>query len=87
MDKETRFIGNAPSELAYWMQNDPNVCKKIGALLTDIQRHPFTGLGKPELLRHRQGWWSRRINNVDRLVYRIEKDVIYVAHCRGHYDN
>jgi len=70
------------------MQHDPKVTKKIGALLKDIQRHPYLGLGKPELLKHdRQGWWSRRITAEHRLVYRIEEDVIYVAQCRSHYED
>ena len=62
--------------------------KKIGVLLVDIQRNPFEGKGKPEGLKYnRQGWWSRRITDEHRLVYRIEDNVLYIAQCRGHYND
>ena len=82
------FMKRAGPDLTAWLQQDPDVCKKIGDLLEDIQRHPYSGLGKPELLKHDyQGWWSRRITGEHRLVYRVEDGTIYVLQCRGHYDN
>jgi len=70
------------------MQHDPKICKKIGDLLVDIQRNHHQGKGKPEALKHNlQGWWSRRITDEHRLVYRIENGVIYVQQCRHHYQD
>jgi len=59
---------------------------KIRTLIEDIQRHPYTGLGKPEpLKRNLRGFWSRRITREHRLVYRIEAGVVQIAQCRFHY--
>ena len=59
---------------------------KINTLIDDIQRRPFTGLGKPEpLKRNLRGFWSRRITREHRLVYRIEAGVLQIAQCRFHY--
>jgi toxin YoeB len=70
----------------YWAETDVRVRDKINTLIDDIQRHPFTGLGKPEpLKRNLRGFWSRRINREHRLVYRVEAGVIQVAQCRFHY--
>jgi len=70
----------------YWSRTDVRVRDKINALTDDIQRHPFTGLGKPEpLKRNLRGFWSRRITREHRLVYRIEQGVLQIAQCRFHY--
>ena len=70
----------------YWSRTDVRVRGKINTLIEDIQRHPFTGLGKPEpLKRNFSGFWSRRISREHRLVYRIEPDVLQIAQCRFHY--
>jgi toxin YoeB len=70
----------------YWSRNDVRVRENINTLIEDIQRHPFTGLGKPEpLKRNLKGFWSRRITREHRLVYRIESGVLYIAQCRFHY--
>jgi toxin YoeB len=59
---------------------------KINSLIDDIQRHPFTGLGKPEpLKRNLRGYWSRRITREHRLVYRVQAGVLQIAQCRFHY--
>ena len=74
----------------YWRRNDPDTLKKINALIEDIQRNPFRGLGKPEALKFAlSGWWSRRITQEHRLVYRVsgkpgEKN-LEIAQCRYHY--
>ena len=70
-----------------WQQNDKPTAAKINRLLKEISRTPFSGLGKPEPLRHsKAGRWSRRINELDRLVYEVKDDEIFIASCKGHYD-
>lgn len=70
----------------YWAKADVRVRDKINTLVDDIQRHPFTGLGKPEpLKRNLRGFWSRRISREHRLVYRVEAGVLQIAQCRFHY--
>jgi toxin YoeB len=70
----------------YWSDADVRVRDKINTLIDDIQRHPFTGLGKPEpLKRNLRGYWSRRITREHRLVYRVEAGVLQIAQCRFHY--
>ncbi|HEV8519081.1 MAG TPA: Txe/YoeB family addiction module toxin, partial [Burkholderiales bacterium] len=70
----------------YWSRNDARVRDKINTLIGDIQRHPFTGLGKPEpLKRNLWGFWSRRITREHRLVYRIGAGLLQIAQCRFHY--
>ena len=70
----------------YWQGQDKKTLKRINALIKDIQRNLFEGIGKPEPLKENlSGWWSRRIDDTNRIVY-FEKDgVIYIVSCRGHY--
>jgi len=70
----------------HWQTQNVKTLKKINKLLGEIDRHPFEGTGHPEPLRHSK-YWSRRINDTDRLVYRIEKGCIEIAQCRAHYDD
>ena len=71
----------------FWQQNDKQVLRKINALVRDIQRDPFAGLGKPESLKHNlAGFWSRRITDEHRIVYKIDGDDILIAQCRYHYE-
>ena len=65
---------------------DRKWCKKLIDLLNDINRNPFTGIGKPEPLRGRPGQWSRRIDKHHRLVYKIENGAIIILECGGHYE-
>ena len=77
---------DARQDYLYWVKVDLRVRDKINTLIDDIQRHPFTGLGKPEpLKRNLRGFWSRRINREHRLVYRVEAGVLQIAQCRFHY--
>ena len=70
----------------YWARTDARVRDKINSLIEDIQRHPFSGLGKPEpLKRNLKGFWSRRINREHRLVYRVDAGALQIAQCRFHY--
>jgi len=82
-----QFSTQAWEDYLYWQQNDKKLLKKINALITDIKRgDPYEGLGKPEPLKHAfSGFWSRRINDEHRLVYRVSDDVIQIAQARYHY--
>ena len=80
------WLTAAWEDYLYWQQNDKKTVAKINHLLKEIQRIPFTGIGNPEGLRHSlSGWWSRRINLEDRLVYKVEEDCIVILQCRKHY--
>jgi len=86
------FTVNGWEDFEYWIDNDPDISEKIRALLKDISRNPFQGLGKPEPLKFDlKGYWSRRISGEHRLVYKIEgskgKDQkCIILQCRFHYD-
>lgn len=70
----------------YWQETDRKILKKINALIKECLRTPYEGTGQPEALKHElSGWWSRRITQEHRLVYRVEGDVLMVAQCRSHY--
>lgn len=82
-----QFSSHAWEDYAYWQQTDKKIVKKINELLKDISRSPYEGIGKPEPLKHAlSGFWSRRITDEHRLVYRIEGDVIQIAQVRYHYE-
>ena len=70
----------------YWHENNKNLFKRANTLIKDIKRHPFEGIGDPEPLRHNwTGYWSRRLNQEHRLVYKVKDDELYIAQCRYHY--
>lgn len=72
----------------YWQTQDKRTLKRINVLIRDIKRTPFEGRGKPEPLRgNLSGYWSRRIDEVNRIVYFEREDIIYVISCRGHYED
>lgn len=80
------FLPEGWEDYLYWQTQDKKTLRRINALIKDIQRNPFEGLGKPEPLKgNYQGWWSRRIDEVNRIVYKIEAGQIVVAQCRTHY--
>ncbi len=71
-----------------WQKLDKKMLQRINAILKDIDRLPFSGIGKPEPLRHAlQGYWSRRIDAANRIVYKIENDQMIIAQCGAHYDD
>ncbi len=70
-----------------WQTQDKKTLKRINALLMDITRNPFEGIGKPEPLKYRNGYWSRRIDETNRVVYKIENDTVAIASVRGHYED
>ena len=74
-------------DYVYWQAKDKRILKRINALIKDILRNPFGGIGKPEPLKHEwSGFWSRRINDEHRLVYTIQDGQLIIAQCRYHYD-
>lgn len=80
------FMQNAWDDYLYWQMQDKKTLKKINQLLQDISRNGYKGIGKPEALKDDlSGWWSRRIDDANRLVYRIEGERIIIASCRSHY--
>lgn len=74
-------------DYCYWQGQDKKTLRKINALIRDIQRNRYEGIGKPEPLKgNLSGWWSRRIDDSNRIVYKDNGDAIIIAACRGHYD-
>ena len=81
------FSTHAWEDYVYWQQTDKKVLRKVNELLKEISRNPFAGIGKPEPLRHTlAGYWSRRITDEHRLVYKVEGDTIKIAQLRYHYE-
>ncbi len=79
------FSENAWDDYLYWQKTDKQT-QRINQLISDIQRSPFAGVGKPELLKHAlSGYWSRRINSEHRIVYRTDNDSVFIAQLRYHY--
>lgn len=80
------FSEKAWEDYLYWQKTDKKLLKRINTLIKDIQREPFEGIGKPEPLKHAlSGYWSRRINDEHRIVYRIYQDSLLIAQLRYHY--
>lgn len=76
----------ARGDYLYWQMQDRRTLKRINDLLKNVQRNAYEGIGKPEPLRENlSGCWSRRIDETNRLVYRIEDGSLYILACRGHY--
>lgn len=81
------FSSKAWDEYLYWQKTDKAILKRINALIKEVQRDPFAGIGKPEPLKHGlSGYWSRRINDEHRLVYKVVDDQILIAQLRYHYE-
>lgn len=75
------------NDYLYWQTQDKKTLKRINMLLNDAMRNPFEGIGKPEPLKHRAGYWSRRIDEKNRVIYKVEGDSLIIAAVRGHYDD
>ena len=72
----------------YWQTQDKKTLKRINALVKDIKRSSYEGIGKPEPLKgNLSGWWSRRIDEENRIVYKEDSGTIIIAACRGHYED
>lgn len=87
------FTENSWNDFSYWIDNEPKTAQRIKELLRSIQQTPFDGIGKPEPLKHQlKGFWSRRISDEHRLVYKVHgtkgiDQCCSVIQCRFHYDD
>jgi toxin YoeB len=80
------FDPEAFKDFQAWAAEDKKIFSKIGDLIKDITRTPFQGLGKPEPLKHDlKGFWSRRITDEHRLIYKVEADELFILACKYHY--
>ena len=76
------------NDYMYWQTQDKKALKRINAIIKDIQRNTFEGIGKPEPLKgNLSGYWSRRIDETNRITYYEQDGIIYIVSCRGHYDD
>ncbi|MDX9905944.1 MAG: Txe/YoeB family addiction module toxin [Bacteroidales bacterium] len=81
------FVDESWEDYLYWQKTDRKILERINNMVKDISRNPYSGLGKPEPLKYKyQGFWSRRITEEHRLIYRVVEDEIHIAKCRFHYD-
>lgn len=82
------FVPEAWQQYLYWQTQDKKTLKRINLLIKDILRSPFDGIGKPEALKENlAGYWSRRIDETNRLVYAVDDAQITIVGCRFHYDD
>ncbi|MGO9313820.1 MAG: Txe/YoeB family addiction module toxin [Syntrophobacteraceae bacterium] len=80
------FSEHAWEDYLYWQRTDPKILDRVNKLIKEIQRTPFKGIGKPEQLKHGlSGYWSRRINDEHRIVYKVKSDSLLIAQLRHHY--
>lgn len=81
------WLPNGWNDYLYWQENDRKTLQRVNELIRDALRNPSSGMGKPELLRHNlKGWWSRRITQEHRLIYRVEGESLLIMQCRFHYE-
>ncbi len=86
MPKKLAWTDEAWKDYIYWQTGDRKTLKKINALIDDTKRHPFHGIGKPEPLKENlSGFWSRRIDDTNRLVYAVKEEYLVIISCRYHY--
>lgn len=80
------FSDYAWEDYLYWQKTDKKILRRINRLINEITRSPYEGIGKPEPLKHAlSGYWSRRINDEHRIVYKITDDAVQIAQLRYHY--
>jgi toxin YoeB len=85
-DRQAILLQDFRRDLTYWIESDPRLALRVMRLIEEVLRSPFSGLGKPEPLRHEsQGQWSRRITEEHRMVYRIRSTGVFFMYARGHY--
>jgi toxin YoeB len=86
MSRKLAWTDEAWKDYIYWQTHDKKTLKRINRLINDTMRQPFEGIGKPEPLRENlSGFWSRRIDDTNRLVYAVDDDFITIISCRYHY--
>jgi toxin YoeB len=84
--KNLTFTDESWNDYVYWQTQDKKTFRRINDLIKDAQRDPFAGIGKPEALKHAlSGFWSRRIDETDRLVYQVRDEELVIISCRYHY--
>ncbi|MBU0656876.1 MAG: Txe/YoeB family addiction module toxin [Gammaproteobacteria bacterium] len=87
MSRKLAWTDAAWADYLYWQGQDRKTLKRINKLIEESKRTPFEGIGKPEPLRHNlTGFWSRRIDDSNRLVYAVEDEYLTVLSCRYHYE-
>ncbi|MEA2012890.1 MAG: Txe/YoeB family addiction module toxin [Verrucomicrobiota bacterium] len=80
------FSEHAWDDYLYWQRTDKKILKRINSIIKDINRNKYEGIGKPEPLKHSlSGYWSRRIDSMNRIVYKIEQGSVFIAQLRYHY--
>lgn len=80
------FADDAWEDYLYWQKQDKRMVDRINKLICETKREPFSGIGKPETLKHAlSGFWSRRITDEHRMVYRVEGDALLIAQLYFHY--
>jgi toxin YoeB len=80
------FSDNAWDDYLYWQKTDKKILRRINTLIKETKRNPFEGTGKPEPLKHAlSGYWSRRITNEQRFIYKVTENAIHIAQLRYHY--
>jgi toxin YoeB len=80
------FSDNAWDDYLYWQKTDKKMLKRINLLIEDVKRSPFDGIGKPEPLKYDlSGYWSRRIDEEHRIIYKVQDDAIFLSQLRYHY--
>lgn len=88
MNRKLTFVSTGWDDYTYWQKYDKKVLKKINTLIKEILRTPEEGAGKPETLKNEySGYWSRRINQKDRLIYGFSDSEVVIIACRYHYDD
>ena len=81
------FVDESWEDYLYWQKTNKKTLNRINDLLKNISIEPFSGIGKPEPLKHKyKGFWSRRIDGEHRLIYRVKDNEIHIVKCRFHYD-
>ena len=82
------WYDRARDQYEWWQSQDKKTLKRIHALIKDIERNGYNGIGKPEPLKGRlSGWWSARIDDQNRFIFQIENDLFSILTCKGHYDD
>lgn len=85
--RNIEFVPKAFKEYQDWIETDRKTALRIGDLIKETLRTPFEGLGKPEALKHQfKGYWSRRIDQEHRLIYKVTEEAIVIFSCNSHYD-
>lgn len=80
------WTDEAWEDYLFWQAQDRKTVMRINGILKDIERNPFSGIGKPEPLKHeRQGYWSRRIDEANRIVYKVDNNTLIIVQCGTHY--